>query len=309
MDTSRKKYDFVYNFTAAGKNITEVINVKERGNQLFKDKFVLVMLVLGLLTIVAAAGAVRIQKGRENIGESPYLEIEDPDHVIAGDSNAGAESGGDTLAGELAASGDEAGNGEPAGDGTAVGLADNENGTGSGSFSDGISVDTGLADASDGTLTGANSMAEAGAAVSESLVLDFTDTDKLSWPVSGNIVLGYSMDTTTYFPTLDQYKVNPANVIQSEVSTPVSAPADARVVSVGTNEEIGNYVDLDLGNGYTAVCGQLKEIPVVENEYVRQGDLLGYVAEPTKYYALEGTNVFFEFLKDGVPVDALDFLE
>ena len=309
MDTSRKKYDFVYNFTAAGKNITEVINVKERGNQLFKDKFVLVMLVLGLLTIVAAAGAVRIQKGRENIGESPYLEIEDPDHVIAGDSNAGAESGGDTLAGELAASGDEAGNGEPAGDGTAVGLADNENGTGSGSFSDGISVDTGLADASDGTLTGANSMAEAGAAVSESLVLDFADTDKLSWPVTGNIVLGYCMDTTTYFPTLDQYKVNPANVIQSEVSTPVSAPADARVVSVGTNEEIGNYVNLDLGNGYTAVCGQLKEIPVVENEYVHQGDLLGYVAEPTKYYTVEGTNVFFEFLKDGVPVDALDFLE
>ncbi len=309
MDTSRKKYDFVYNFIAAGKNITEVINVKERGNQLFKDKFVLVMLVLGLLTIVAAAGAVRIQKGRENIGESPYLEIEDPDHVIAGDSNAGAESGGDTLAGELAASGDEAGNGEPAGDGTAVGVADNGNGAASGSFSDGISVDTGLADASDGTLTGANSMAEAGAAVSESLVLDFADTDKLSWPVSGNIVLGYSMDTTTYFPTLDQYKVNPANVIQSEVSTPVSAPADARVVSVGTNEEIGNYVDLDLGNGYTAVCGQLKEIPVVENEYVRQGDLLGYVAEPTKYYAVEGTNVFFEFLKDGVPVDALDFLE
>ena len=71
MDTSGKKYDFVYNFIAVGKNITEVINVKERGNQLFKDKFVLVMLVLGLLTIVAAAGAVRIQKGRENIGESP----------------------------------------------------------------------------------------------------------------------------------------------------------------------------------------------------------------------------------------------
>ncbi len=309
MDTSRKKYDFVYNFIAAGKNITEVINVKERGNQLFKDKFVLVMLVLGLLTIVAAAGAVRIQKGRENIGESPYLEIEDPDHVIAGDSNAGAESGGDTLAGELAASGDEAGNGKPTGDSTAAGLAANANGAATGSFSDGISVDTGLADASDAALTGANSMAEAGAAVSESLVLDFADTDKLSWPVTGNIVLGYSMDTTTYFPTLDQYKVNPANVIQSEISTPVSAPADARVVSVGTNEEIGNYVNLDLGNGYTAVCGQLKEIPVVENEYVHQGDLLGYVAEPTKYYTVEGTNVFFEFLKDGVPVDALDFLE
>ena len=298
----------MYNFIVAGKNITEVINVKEKGNQLFKDKFVLVMLVLGLLTIVAAAGAVRIQKGRENIGESPYLEIEDPEHVVAGDSNAGAESGGDTLAGELAASRDEAGSGKIAGDGGIVGLAEHENSAGddagSDAFSGEISVDTGVDDASDG-----NAMAEAGAVVSESLVLDFADTDRLSWPVTGNIVLGYSMDTTTYFPTLDQYKVNPANVIQSEVSTPVTAPADARVVSVGTNEEIGNYVNLDLGNGYTAVCGQLKEIPVVENEYVRRGDLLGYVAEPTKYYTVEGTNVFFEFLKDGIPVDALDFLE
>lgn len=132
----------------------------------------------------------------------------------------------------------------------------------------GISEDTGLADAAGGAGAASDrSMAEAGAAVTESLVLDFADTDKLAWPVNGNIVLGYSMDTTTYFPTLDQYKVNPANVIQSEVSTPVSAPADARIVSVGTNEEIGNYVDLDFGNGYTAVCGQLKEIPVVENEY------------------------------------------
>ena len=278
--------------------------MKEKGNQLFRDKFVLVMLVLGLLTIVAAAGVVRIQKGRENIEKSPYLEIEDPEHVIAGDSNAGAESGGDTLAGELAASKDETGNVENTGDGRNAALAENEAGTG-----------TDLAAAAPGVSAGGagaasdRSMAEAGAAVTESLVLDFADTDKLAWPVNGNIVLGYSMDTTTYFPTLDQYKVNPANVIQSEVSTPVSAPADARIVSVGTNEEIGNYVDLDFGNGYTAVCGQLKEIPVVENEYVHRGDLLGYVAEPTKYYTVEGTNVFFEFLKDGVPVDALDFLE
>lgn len=191
-------------------------------------------------------------------------------------------------------------------------LAENEAGTGTdpAAAAPGISEDTGLADAAGGAGAASDrSMAEAGAAVTESLVLDFADTDKLAWPVNGNIVLGYSMDTTTYFPTLDQYKVNPANVIQSEVSTPVSAPADARIVSVGTNEEIGNYVDLDFGNGYTAVCGQLKEIPVVENEYVHRGDLLGYVAEPTKYYTVEGTNVFFEFLKDGVPVDALDFLE
>ena len=53
--------------------------MKERVNQLFKDKLVLVMLVLGLLTIVAAAGAVRIRKGAQNMEESPYLEIKEPE--------------------------------------------------------------------------------------------------------------------------------------------------------------------------------------------------------------------------------------
>ena len=117
------------------------------------------------------------------------------------------------------------------------------------------------------------------------------------------------MDTTTYFPTLDQYKCSPANVIQSEVSTPVLAPANARVMEIGCNEEIGNYVRLDMGNGYTALCGQLKEILVEVNEYLQSGDALGYVAEPTKYYSVEGVNLYFELLKDDKPVDALDYLE
>ena len=150
---------------------------------------------------------------------------------------------------------------------------------------------------------------EAGAAADSSLILDFTEAEKMLWPVRGNVILGYSMDQTTYFPTLEQYKCNPANVIQSEVSTPVFAPADAKVLEIGNNEEIGNFVRLDLGNSYTAVCGQLKEIPVVENEYLHRGDVLGYIAEPTKYYTIEGINLYFELQKDGKPVDALDYLE
>ena len=114
------------------------------------------------------------------------------------------------------------------------------------------------------------------------------------------------MDTTTYFPTLEQYKCNPANIIQSDISTPVMAPADARVLEIGSNEEIGSFVKLDFGNGYGAVCGQLKEIPVVENEYLHRGDVIGYIAEPTKYYSVEGNNLYFEFLHEDEPIDALD---
>ena len=127
-----------------------------------------------------------------------------------------------------------------------------------------------------------------------SLVLNFSDTSVLTWPVRGNVILDYSMDQTIYFPTLDQFKCNPGIVIQAEVSDPVAAPANAKVLEVGSNEEIGNFVVLDLGNEYTATCGQLKEITAVPGEYLEAGQVFGYVAEPTKYYSVEGVNVFFE---------------
>lgn len=117
------------------------------------------------------------------------------------------------------------------------------------------------------------------------------------------------MDSTIYFPTLEQYKCNPGLVIQSEVSTPVNAPAAARVLEVGNNEEIGDYVLLDLGNDYTVTCGQLKEITAVQGEYLEAGQLLGYVAEPTKYYTIEGSNVFLEMRHGEKTVDPLDYLE
>lgn len=52
------------------------------------------------------------------------------------------------------------------------------------------------------------------------------------------------------------------------MSEPVAAPAEAQVTEVGSNEEIGNYVVLDLGSGYTAVCGQLKDVQVAQKQYV-----------------------------------------
>ena len=258
--------------------------MKERVNQLFKDKLVLVMVVLGLLTIVAAAGAVKIQKRAQNMEESPYLEIKEPEGVIAGE-----EMDPPMVAGSSNAEEPE----ESAGF-----TADN-------AVNEPIVYPAETAKAN----MAETKAQEAGAIANESLVLNFTEADKLMWPVEGNVILGYSMDTTTWFPTLEQYKCNPANMIQSDVSTPVSAPADARVLEIGSNEEIGNYICLDLGNEYTAICGQLKEIPVVENEYLHKGDVLGYVAEPTKYYSVEGNNLYFELRLGEKPVDALNYLE
>lgn len=135
--------------------------------------------------------------------------------------------------------------------------------------------------------------------------LSFSDNDSLVWPVVGNILINYSMDKTIYFPTLDQYKYNPAIVIQANEGDMITAAAAGKVTSVFTDPQIGNAVTMDLGNGYEITYGQLTGILVSEGSYVSMGDMIAQVAAPTKYYSVEGTNVYFKLTKDGEPVNPM----
>lgn len=138
--------------------------------------------------------------------------------------------------------------------------------------------------------------------------LQFSEGDILSWPVNGDVILNYSMDQSVYFATLDQYKYNPALVIQSEVNTKVNAAAGGQVLSVDTTAETGETVSVDIGGGYQLVYGQLKDVQLAAGDYVEEGSLIGFISEPTKYYSVEGSNLYFEMLKDGEPVNPLDYL-
>lgn len=135
------------------------------------------------------------------------------------------------------------------------------------------------------------------------------DPENMSWPLQGNVIMNYSMDQTIYFATLDQYKYNPAIIIQAEVNTPVEAVAPGKVTSIETSAETGATVTVDMGDGYSAVYGQLKEISWNTGDEVAAGDIIGYVSEPTKYYSVEGTNLYFELMKDGAPVNPMEYLE
>ena len=138
--------------------------------------------------------------------------------------------------------------------------------------------------------------------------LDFHEEDGLVWPIVGDVLINYSMDKTIYFPTLQQYKYNPAIVIAATQGESILAAANGRVTSVEYDPVIGNMVVTDLGNGYELTYGQLENITVSEGSYVSVGDGIGTVASPTKYYSLEGTNVYFKLTKDGVPVNPMSRL-
>ena len=138
--------------------------------------------------------------------------------------------------------------------------------------------------------------------------LNFTESSLMEWPVSGQVVLDYNMDNTVYFPTLNVYKTSPAIAISAEVGTPVMAVANGQILSITENEETGTTVTVDMGNGYQAIYGQLKDVPFQAEEYVSAGAVLGYINEPTKYYKKEGANLYFALQKDGTPLDPLQYL-
>lgn len=139
--------------------------------------------------------------------------------------------------------------------------------------------------------------------------LHFNADMDLLWPLQGNVIMNYSMDQTIYFATLDQYKYNPAVIIQSEVNNQVTSVAQGQVTAIDTNEETGATMTVELGDGYSAVYGQLKEIPQKVGDYVESGEIIGYVNEPTKYYSVEGSNLYFELTKDGAPVNPMEYIQ
>lgn len=138
--------------------------------------------------------------------------------------------------------------------------------------------------------------------------VNFTESSLMQWPVEGQVLLDYNMDHTIYFPTLNEYRYSPAIAVGAGVGTPVLAVANGKVVSVVNNEETGLTMTVDLGNGYQAVYGQLKDTAFEPESYMEAGATLGYVSEPTKYYSKEGSNLYFAMTKDGVSVDPLEYL-
>lgn len=139
--------------------------------------------------------------------------------------------------------------------------------------------------------------------------LSFSEEEQLLWPVVGNVLINYSMDKPVYFSTLEQYKYHPAIVIQAKAGQNIMAAARGRVSKIEKTEELGNVITMDIGSGYEIAYGQLSNIQIKEGDLVEKGDYIADVATPTKYYSVEGENVYFSLKKDGEPVNPMTKLQ
>lgn len=137
----------------------------------------------------------------------------------------------------------------------------------------------------------------------------FDEEKGLLWPVNGELLMKFNMDSGVYFKTLGQYKCNPAILIKGTVGKEVYSAAAGKVTAIEEHPETGMTVTMDIGNEYELVYGQLENLKVKKGDLLSEGQVIGTLAEPTRYYVEEGCNLYFEVLEKGESVDPMLLLQ
>lgn len=137
----------------------------------------------------------------------------------------------------------------------------------------------------------------------------FDEAQALTWPVDGEVVLDYSMDSTTYYKTLDQYKVNPGVLISADVNSEVLAAYGGTVEDITTDTQLGTVVTINMGKNFKAYYGQVKDVAVAVGDTVEKNQIIATVAQPTKYFIEEGSHINFQVTKEDQPIDPVGYFE
>lgn len=131
-----------------------------------------------------------------------------------------------------------------------------------------------------------------------------TETAQFIYPLSGEILLPYSVETAIFDPTLEQYRTNDNICIAAEEGTPVMAAAGGTVAEVKDDERTGRTVVIEHADGWRTTYSPLNEDTAVEKgDAIQQGDTIGTVALPEKYGAALGSHLQFSMEQNGQSVD------
>ncbi|MDR2939661.1 MAG: peptidoglycan DD-metalloendopeptidase family protein [Clostridiales bacterium] len=138
----------------------------------------------------------------------------------------------------------------------------------------------------------------------------FLATGKMNWPVIGEILMDYSVDTVVFDKTLELFRTNDSIAIQSHIGAEVKAAADGVVQSIAADERDGQKVVIDNGDGWLTTYSQLQDdnILVKEGDVVKAGQVIGSVGAPTKYNVLLGSHLNFKVSKNDQAVDPKSIL-
>lgn len=150
------------------------------------------------------------------------------------------------------------------------------------------------------------------------------DNDMFSWPVKEQIIYGYSdNDVGSSFmnPTLDRTMRSFGLFLKTDENAKVQVAGQGKVLSITQYPtadmpedmdypQVGLAVIVDHGNDWKTVYGLHTGNASVEvGDIVQAGDVIGSVGKPSMDFSATGTNLYFQVLKNDMPVNPKDMLK
>ena len=133
---------------------------------------------------------------------------------------------------------------------------------------------------------------------------------KTTAPVSGQTLMGYSMEALSYNQTTRDWRVHNGVDIAAEEGTPVLASADGEVRAVYADDTLGSTVVIRHTGGYTTQYSSLSEdVSVKVGDTVSMGQAIGTVGSTALVESTMGAHLHFSVTYQDQPMDPAAFLE
>ena len=127
-------------------------------------------------------------------------------------------------------------------------------------------------------------------------------------PVSGEVVMDYSMDCLCYNPTTRDWRTHNGMDFAAEAGTEVLAAADGTVYTIYSDESMGTTVVIRHQDGYVTTYSSLaQDVAVKVGQDVTLGMPIGQVGTTALVETVLGDHVHFSVSCDGKPVDPEEF--
>jgi len=122
------------------------------------------------------------------------------------------------------------------------------------------------------------------------------------WPSRGWIIGAFGCRVS---PQTGQFQMHEGIDISNSLGTPIIAPADGLITTIGTDPDHGRMVVLSHGHGIVTRYGHLDEIEVKIGQKVRRGQMIGKMGNTG--YSI-GPHLYYEVRVNGIPTDPRRYL-
>lgn len=131
-----------------------------------------------------------------------------------------------------------------------------------------------------------------------------------TWPVQGDLLKAFSVDSLLYSATLDEWVAHKGIDIRAEQATVVTAVADGTVKSIKNDPRYGLTVVIEHSDNFKTVYSNLLTAEfITEGETVTQGQTIGTVGNTATFEIADDSHLHFEMLKDSEYVDPTLYLK